>query len=139
MASRLNPYINFRGRARAAAEFYQSVLGGSLQMDTFAGFGMSVENPDEEDWIMHAQLDAPAGFTLMLSDTPSSMPLNEGGNVSISLSGDDDAELSGYWNGLVDGATVLAPLELAPWGDKFGMLTDRFGVTWLVNIAVPRA
>lgn len=138
MASRLNPYVNFRGRARAAAQFYQSVLGGSLQMDTFAGFGMPVDNPDEKDWIMHAQLDTPAGFTLMVSDTPSSMPLNAGGNVSISLSGDNDAELSGYWNGLVEGATILAPLELAPWGDKFGMLTDRFGITWLVNIAVPK-
>ncbi len=139
MTSGLNPYVNFRGQARAAVAFYQAALGGTVQLDTFAGFGMPVEDAAEKDWVMHAQLDTPAGFTLMVSDTPSSMPLSPGGNVSISLSGDADAELSGYWNKLSDGATILAPLELAPWGDKFGMLTDRFGITWLVNIAVAKA
>ncbi len=57
------------------------------------------------------------------------------GGVSISLSGDDDAELSGYWDKLLEGGSVTMPLEAAPWGDKFGMLTDRFGVAWMVNIA----
>jgi PhnB protein len=55
--------------------------------------------------------------------------------VSISLSGDDDAALRGYWDKLTDGGDVLQPLEVAPWGDAFGMLVDRFGVSWLVNIA----
>jgi len=137
MNSRLNPYINFRGKARAAIEFYQSVFGGTLQIDTFAGFGMPVDNEAEKDWVMHAQLETPAGFTLMVSDTPSSMPLGEGGNVSISLSGDNDAELSGYWDKLSNGATIGEPLAMAPWGAKFGMLTDRFGIGWLVNIATP--
>lgn len=137
MKSRLNPYVNFRGKARAAMEFYQSVFGGTLQADTFAGFGMPVDNEAEKDWVMHAQLETPAGFTLMVSDTPTSMPLGEGGNVSISLSGDDDAELSGYWSRLSDGATIGVPLAMAPWGAKFGMLTDRFGISWLVNIEVP--
>lgn len=136
MAVRLNPYVNLRGDARAAADFYKSVFGGELVLDTFAGFGMPMENAAEADWVMHAQLETPAGFTLMLSDTPSHMPFHSGGNVSISLSGDDDALLTGYWDRLADGATIGEPLVLAPWGAKFGMLTDRFGISWMVNISI---
>jgi len=139
MASKLNPYLNFRGEAQAALDFYHSVFGGELAVDTFAGFGMPVENPAEADWVMHGQLDSPAGFTLMASDVPSSMPFTPGSNGAISLSGDNDAELSGYWNKLADGAKATTmPLGVAPWGDKFGMLTDRFGVNWMVNIALPK-
>ena len=57
---------------------------------------------------------------------------------SISLSGDDDRELRGYWDKLAAGGTVTLPLEKAPWGDSFGMLTDKFGTPWMVNIAGPR-
>ena len=59
--------------------------------------------------------------------------------MTAGLSGDDEAELRGYWDGLGDGATVLEPLVVAPWGAQFGMLRDRFGVTWLVNIAAAPA
>jgi PhnB protein len=55
--------------------------------------------------------------------------------MSMSLSGDDHAELSGYFEKLSDGGTVAMPLEPAPWGDTFGMVTDRFGIDWMVNIA----
>ncbi|MFI5428052.1 hypothetical protein [Aeromicrobium sp. UC242_57] len=77
----------------------------------------------------------PAGFTLMGADIPVAMELNEGQSITVSLSGDDEAELRGYWDGLAEGATIGVPLEQAPWGDTFGMLTDRFGVGWMVNIA----
>ena len=139
MMSKLNPYINFRGEARAALEFYHSVFGGTLNMDTFSGFGMPLPDPKESEWIMHGQIDAPNGFTLMISDAPSHMPYQPGTNISISLSGNDDAELSGYWSKLSDGARfIAAQLAPAPWGDKFGMLTDRFGIGWMVNIALPK-
>lgn len=139
MASILNPYLNFRGQAREAMEFYRSALGGELNLNTFSAFGMPVENAAEAEWVMHGQLTTPAGFTLMGSDVPTGMPFSAGSNGSVSLSGDNDGELTGYWNALVVGGTITAPLEVAPWGDKFGMLTDRFGVNWLVNIALPRA
>ena len=74
----------------------------------------------------------------MGSDTPAHMDYKPGSNHSISLSGDDEAPLTGYWNKLSDGATILQPLEKAPWSDSFGMLVDKFGVTWLVNIAARR-
>ena len=97
------------------------------------------QDPSEENLVMHAMLTTPKGFTLMGSDTPPKrMEFKPGNTYSISLSGDDDAELRGYWNRLGEGATVTMPLEKAPWGDSFGMLTDRFGIAWMVNIAGAR-
>ena len=134
MQSRLNPYLSFRDNAREAMEFYRSVFGGTLQMNTFAEFGAS-EDPSEADKIMHSMLEADNGIVFMAADTPGSMEHRPGTNMSMSLSGDDDAELSGYFEKLSEGGTVNQPLEAAPWGDKFGMLTDRFGIDWMVNIS----
>ena len=131
----LNPYLSFKGQAREAMEFYQSVFGGELTVSTFGESGMS-EDPATADQVMHSQLEAD-GMTLMGADTPEGMPYNPGDTISISLSGpsEDGERLRGYWEGLSQGGTEAVPLEKAPWGDYFGMLTDRFGVGWLVNIA----
>ena len=133
MPTILNPYLNFRGEARDAMEFYRSVFGGELTVGTFAEFGMPVQ-PEEQDQVMHAQLTTPNGLTLMGSDTPSHLEITPGTNFSVSLSGEDEAELRGYWDRLSADADVSQPLEAAPWGGAFGMLRDRFGVQWLVNV-----
>jgi PhnB protein len=135
MSVTLNPYVSFRNNAREAINFYESVFGGELAISTFADFG-AAQDPADSDLVMHSVLTSPNGLTLMAADTPSSMALSETSNISISLSGafDDDAELRGYWDKLADGGTVTMPLTAAPWGDAFGMLVDRFGITWLVNI-----
>lgn len=135
MSATLNPYLNFRGDARAALEFYRDVFGGDLVASTFTDLGMDV-GPAESGWIMHGQLTTSSGFTLMCSDVPTAMPWRQGENsFSVSLSGDARDELTGYWDRLAEGADVQEPLSTAPWGDTFGMLRDRFGVAWLVNIA----
>jgi len=134
VTTRLNPYLGFRDNARQAMEFYQSVFGGELTLSTFGDLHAS-DDPAEADKIMHGQLETTSGYTLMGADTPNQMPYHPGDTYSVSLSGDDEDELRGYWDKLVDGGTVTVPLEKAPWGDAFGMLTDRFGVAWLVNIA----
>lgn len=134
MNSRLNPYLSFRGNAREAMEFYQSVFGGTLAVNTFKEFGAS-SDPSEDDKIMHSQLEADNGITLMGADTPEGMELRPGSTISISLSGDDHDELSGYFDKLAEGGTVNEPLVQAPWGDAFGMLTDRYGIDWMVNIS----
>ena len=136
MTSKLNPYLGFRDNAREAMEFYQSVFGGELNVSTFADFQAS-EDPAEADKVMHSQLETPSGYTLMGSDTPNRMDYTPGSNYSVSLSGEnaDEAELRGYFEKLSDGGTVTMPLDKAPWGDAFGMVVDKFGVTWLVNIA----
>ena len=133
MASRLNPYLSFAGDTRKAMEFYQSVFGGELNMTTFGEFGMT--DPSVADGIMHANLLTPSGFALMAADEPPDMEHKPGNNITISLSGDDGAELRGHWEKLSQGATVTMALEKQAWGDEFGMLIDRFGVPWMVNIA----
>jgi PhnB protein len=132
VATHLNPYLNFRDNARDAMEFYRSVLGGELTLSTYGDFQAS-QDPAEVDKIMHGQLESPGGLVLMAADTPNSMELATQSNISVSVSGQDLAELQGYWDGLADGGTVLQPFAQAPWGATFGMLTDRFGVTWLIN------
>jgi PhnB protein len=132
VATHLNPYLSFRDNARDAMEFYRTVFGGELTLSTFGEFQMS-EDPAEADKIMHGQLESPGGLVLMGADTPSSMELATQSNISVSLSGQDLAELQGYWDKLADGGTVLQPFVQAPWGATFGMLADKFGVTWLVN------
>ncbi|MBM7170886.1 VOC family protein [Streptomyces sp. G44] len=131
MASRLNPYISFAGEARQAMEFYKEVFGGILVLHTYAEFGQK-DTPMAEK-IMHGMLETPGGFTLMGADTPSD-DHRPGNNISVSLSGDDDAELRGYWEKLSVGASVTVPLEKQMWGDVFGMCTDRHGITWMVDI-----
>lgn len=129
----LNPYISFRDQAREALEFYQSVFGGELALDTFAQFDMG-QDPSENDLIMHGQLETPAGFVLMAADTPSTMPYTPPAGVAISVSGDDEGALQGYWDALAAEGTVGMPFETPPWGGRFGMVTDRFGIDWMVAL-----
>ncbi|MDB5244556.1 MAG: hypothetical protein JWN18_426 [Parcubacteria group bacterium] len=134
MQSKLNPYISFNGNAREAMEFYKSVLGGMLTTSTFKEGGMP-HDPATAEKLMHAMLITENGITLMASDTPPGMPYTPGTNIAISLSGNNEDELRGYWNSLADSAQISMPLDKAPWGDTFGMLTDKFGISWLVNIS----
>ncbi len=133
MTVQLNPYLSFRDTAREAMDFYHSVFGGDLTVSTFAEFGAS-DDPAEQDTVMHSMLVAANGLVLMASDTPNRMDYTPGTNFSVSLSGDDERALRGYWDRLSDGGQVTMPLAPAPWGDTFGMCVDRFGVSWLVNI-----
>jgi PhnB protein len=132
----LNPYLNFSDNARQAMEFYRDVFGGELKLNTFGEYG-DPSAPGANN-IMHAQLETENGFTLMASDAPPGMDLDEGsGTITISLSGDDEQELRGYWDKLSEGGTVTMPFEKQMWGDLFGMCTDRFGVPWMVDVVQP--
>ena len=133
MASRLNPYLSFQGNAREAIEFYQQVFGGELTLSTFGEYGMADENVANQ--VMHAQLETPSGYTLMVSDTPPGMDYTPGTNITVSLSGDDADDLRGYFTKLSEGGTVTMPLEKQMWGDEFGSCTDRFGIPWMANIS----
>jgi PhnB protein len=137
MTTKLNPYLNFREGTREVMEFYVSVFGGELTLMTFADAGGMGIDESEQDKVMHSQLVTDGGLTLMASDVPDHMvpdPSAVISNGSISLSGEDEAELRGYYEKLADGGTVTVPMEKAPWGDVFGMCVDKFGVDWLVNV-----
>ena len=132
MGVRLNPYLHFDGDAAEAIAFYTDVLGGTSSIMTFGSMGM--EGPDA-DKVMHGQIETEHGITLMVSDFPPGAARQTGNDVTISLSGDDDATLRGFWEKLSAGGKIETPFEKQMWGDTFGACVDRFGVSWLVDVA----
>ena len=135
MQSKLNPYISFQDKTREAMEFYKSVFGGELTLSTFGEAGMT-DHGVKPDGIMHAMLVADNGMTLMAADSATGMrEFIAGTNMGVSLSGDNEEELTGYYTKLSEGGEIQEPLTKAPWGDTFGMCIDKFGVFWMVNIA----
>lgn len=137
MSAKLNPYINFKNQAREAMAFYQAALGGKLTMSTFGESGVPADQA-AADGIMHSELITDSGMTIMASDAPDHIPYDFGNNVGMSLSGNDEALLKGYWDKLSQGAKIEVPFAKAPWGDTFGMFTDKFGIHWLVNVTAKK-
>ena len=131
MYQQLNPYLSFDGNCDEAMAFYGEVLGGTVRGMSFRDTGMDI------DGIMHAALETPTGFHLYGSDRPKEMgELVQGNALQISLSGDDAEALTRYFEGLSDGGQVLMPLARQMWGDDYGMLIDKYGFIWHVNIVV---
>ena len=131
-------HLNFRGDAREALTFYQSVFGGHLAAMTYAD-AHAVTDPAEAEQVMWGQVDSDAGFRVMAYDVPSHIPYDAGSNpIFVSVRGTDEDELRAHWDLLSAGATVVAPLAEAPWSPLYGMLKDRFGVTWVLDIEVAR-
>ena len=133
MKPTLSPYLTFNGKTGEAMKFYQSVLGGELKMQTFGESGQS-KSPEEKDRIMHAELKNDT-LSFMASDGNVEHPVHMGDNISMSISGSDETTLTKYFNGLAKGGKVDMPLAKQFWGDTFGMLTDKFGIHWMVNIS----
>ncbi|MBB6351054.1 MAG: putative glyoxalase/bleomycin resistance family protein [Nonomuraea muscovyensis] len=127
-------HLNFRGDARAALTFYQSVFGGDVAVVTYKDAG-DIQEPAEADQVMWGQVTSGNGFHVMAYDVPARLPYHRGETAFfISLRGDAAEEITGYWDKLADGATILQPLGPAQWAPLYGMLTDRFGVTWVVDV-----
>ncbi len=133
MSATLNPYLNFNGNTAEAMRFYQSVLGGDLNIQTFGDAG-AAQSDNEKNLTLHAALTS-NGITLFASDGRPDTQVIFGDNVHLSLQGDDTARLTGYFNGLAAGGKIDMALAKQFWGDTFGMLTDKFGVHWMVNIS----
>jgi PhnB protein len=135
MSMSVTNHLNFRGDARAALQFYQSVFGGELALVTYAD-ARNVAVPAEADQIMWGQVAARNGFRVMAYDVPSRMPWEPGRNAFfVSVRGDSPAEMSAIWEKLSAGATIAQPLAPSGWSPLYGMLTDRFGVTWVLDVA----
>ena len=128
-------HANFRGQAREALTFYQSVFGGDLSLATYADIH-SAESPGQADHIAFGRVRAPSGFDIMAYDVQPSKGYNPGENAFyITLQGNDTDEIKAHWDGLSDSATtILIPLGPAPFAPLYGMLTDRYGVTWIVGV-----
>lgn len=127
-------HLNFRGDARAALEFYQSVFGGDIAAVTYKDAG-NMQDPGEADQVMWGQVVADNGFHVMAYDVPSRMPWDRGENsFFVSLRGETTEEVTAYWKQLSVGATIVQPLAPAQWAPLYGMLRDRFGVVWVVDV-----
>jgi PhnB protein len=123
-----------RGDARAALEFYQSVFGGDLAAVTYQDAG-AVQEESEADQVMWGQVLAEDGFHVMAYDVPSRMAYDQGANsVFVSVRGETVAEITGYWEKLSDEAIIVIPMGPAGWAPTYGMLTDRFGVVWVLDV-----
>lgn len=131
----LTPYLTLPGTAREAMTLYQSVLGGELTLSTFGEMGAEGGQPELADQVMHAHLTTPAGLQLMASDTPPGEVVEHGSTVRLSLFGDDEPTMRGWFEALAEGGEVHVPLAMQMWGDVFGQCADRFGLIWLVNIS----
>ena len=132
MKTTLSPYLNFNGNTREAMEFYKSVLGGELTLQTFAESGMPTK-AEFKDHIVHAHLQS-GEISIMASDAGDQGEVTFGTSVHLSLVGSDEAGLTEIFNKLAEDGKVDMPLEEQFWGDTFGMLTDKFGIHWMVNI-----
>ena len=145
-------HLNFRGTARQALEFYQSVFGGDVTVATYGDFGMPADVPGA-DKVVFGQVENADGFRLMAYDIPGAdhsdatagTTSRENGMTITdrsffqSLRADSLDELIGYWDALAGGASIVEPLAASAWSPGFGMLTDRFGVTWVLDVRVAHA
>lgn len=136
MAAVLNPYLHFNGEAEEALAFYKSVFGGEFTVSRYGDNPTPDLKEEHKNLVMHGDLQSP-DIRLMLSDSGPMGPGTKGDNVSLSLSGAaaDAERLTDVYNKLADSGNVIVPLSKAGWGDTFGMLTDKYGFSWFVNIA----
>lgn len=127
----LVPYINFKGNAKEAFDVYAAALGGQIVfVQTYAESGQDAK-PEMKDKIMHAMLTA-GELTIMASDVEEK-DVKEGNQVSLSMDFDSVEEMESVFNKLSEGANITMPLQDTFWGARFGILTDRFGVSWMFN------
>lgn len=138
MSNNLSPYFAFNGNAREALEFWQSCLGGEIRTMTFGEGGMGGDDFPAEN-LMHGQLDVPAGYTIMAAD--STKPGDEvvRGGCNMCFWGDDIETLKAAFDKMAEGGAVNMPLEKQMWGDYYGDLTDKFGISWGFNLSESQA
>ncbi|MCU1405855.1 MAG: hypothetical protein JWQ43_2158 [Glaciihabitans sp.] len=142
-------HLNFRGDARVALEFYASVFGGEVTIATYGDFGMPRDVPGANN-VVFGQVQTTDGFRVMAYDIPGqsgasaktagSTYRENGVTITdqpffVSVRGENLDEVQGYWAALSVGATIVEPLAASAWSPGFGMLTDSFGVTWILDVA----
>jgi PhnB protein len=129
----LVPYLNFHGTATEAIALYERALGAKVLF--LQRFGDTPEIGDAGDaasHVMHATLSV-GGSSLMISDAMPGTPVTPGNNTHVCLQYEGIDEVDGHFAALSEGATVLMPLENTFWGARFGILVDRFGISWMFN------
>jgi PhnB protein len=135
---KLVPYLNFSGNAEEALNFYKEALGGEILMITRYG---DSPMPSDEDWkqkLMHSRLQFGAENMIMISDTMKGNLVSTHGNIQLSLGLKEEEKTKTIFDKLAEGGKVTMPLAKQFWGDVFGMLQDKFGVSWMLNCEVKK-
>lgn len=140
---KLHPYVNFNGNCEEAFNFYKSIFGGEFSyVGRFSDMPADIpREPKDENKILHMSLPLAGGTLLMGSDVPVSMQehMTAGNNISLSVTPESEDEARRIFNALAEGGTVTMPQDKTFWGSLFGMLTDRFGINWMVDYELPGA
>lgn len=140
MSTAVTPHLNFRGQAREALAFYRDVFGGEVVVVRYADLGVVGTDEPTADHVVWGQVESPDGFRVMAHDLYPHLPYERGtGDVYVSVRGTDEDVLRAQWDRLAEGATVTVDLAPAAWAPLYGMLTDRYGVTWVLDVAAPYA
>ena len=138
MTLAVTPHLNFAGQARNALDFYAQVFGGEPVIMTYGAMGQA-ERACSPDHVIWGQVAGDDGFRIMAYDVQAGRDYDAGANAFfVSVRGTSTDEVQARWTALADGATILQPIGPAPWSAAYGMLTDRFGVTWILDV-VPDA
>lgn len=133
----VNVYLTFGGNCREAMTFYAQALDGQLEIMPFEGAPMEVPE-DHKNKVMHATLTLASGANIMASDNMPGTEITHGNGCSISIGSDDVTQGETYFNNLAEGGTITMPYQETFWGAKFGSLTDKFGIQWMVNCELPK-
>lgn len=132
----VNPYIAFKGNCREAIEFYKSALNGEVLFSQtygespMAGMGAA-------DNIMHCTIKV-GNSNIMMCDDPRPDSVRSDGNISLAIGLSDSGQARQIFGNLSQDGTVTMPLEKTFWAEAFGMVTDKFGIRWMINCEAPR-
>lgn len=131
--AQLNPFVRFNdGKCREAMEFYKTIFGGKVEYMTTGESPMAKDMPaDKHSLIMHAELNA-KGVVFFGSDMMRDKAVI-GDNVGMALNCESEKELNEHFAKLSEGGDVFLKPEEAFWGAIFGMVTDKYGVEWMLN------
>jgi len=130
----INPYVGFNGQCREAMTFYSACLNGELNLMTVGETPMAGECPEAiQGHVMHATLMRGGEVLLMGTDMTSPEGYSYGNNIALSLNCKSEEEINTLYEKFTDGGKVIDPLGVKFWGDLFGVVKDKYGITWMVN------
>lgn len=132
----VSPYIAFKGNCREAIDFYRHALDAQVLFSQTVGESQQ-SNMGPAENIMHCTMKV-GDSTIMMCDDPGSDAIAGGGNISLTIGLNDPARAKAIFDKLANGGSVIMPLEKTYWAEAFGMITDKFGVKWMVNCEQPR-
>ena len=137
----IKPYIAFPGNCAEAVEFYKNKLGAEVLFSQSYGESPMADQagPDNKDKVMHTSFKIGDSVIMACDNVFKENPTIVGNNISLAVGSNDVASAEKMFNDLSDGATVAMPLQETFWAERFGMLTDKFGINWMFNVDKPQA